>query len=102
MIRNSNILAVCLAALATLTASNAGATIVVPTQQPTIQAAINAAAPGERITVLPGIYPAGELDVTKPVRIHGPNGGVAPGGVRGPESHIVGGFVIMCPPALVA
>lgn len=77
-----------------LAVTQADATIVVPTDQPTIQAAINAAVPGEDIIVLAGNYPEGQIDVTTPVQIYGPNFSVYPPTARNPEAHVTGGFVI--------
>jgi hypothetical protein len=77
-----------------LSASWASATIVVPTDQPTIQAAINAALTGEDIIVLAGTYPEGQINVTTPVQIYGPNTSVGPGQARFPEAHVIGGFAV--------
>jgi hypothetical protein len=92
MKRSTAVTAAIFAAFTTLAAHRASATIVVPVDQPTIQAAISAAIPGEDIIVQAGTYPEGEIDVTKSVRLYGPNVGVVPSQIRGAEARVVGGF----------
>ncbi len=95
MIRvETNLLTCVSVVLAVLAAPFARATIIVPTNQPTIQAAINAALPGEDIFVLAGTYPEGTINVTLPVQIYGPNVGVTPTQARATEARILGGFVL--------
>ena len=76
-------------------ASQSQATIVVPTGQPTIQAAINAAIPGEDLLVLSGTYLEGQINVTKSVHLSGPNVSVTPPSPRTAEARVVGGFEVM-------
>ncbi len=64
------------------------ANIAVPADFPTIQAAINAAAPGDAIIVAAGSYTEAAVNVNKAVTIQGPNAGVAGTGVRVPEARI--------------
>ena len=59
------------------------ATLVVPVQFPTIQAAINAASPGEAISVLPGTY-VEQLEITKNLTIEG--SGVAKTVIKAPQT----------------
>src|SRR5438132_12228038 len=47
-----------------------GATLIVPTQFPTIQAALDLASPGDKIDVLPGTY-VEQLLITKNVTLEG-------------------------------
>lgn len=65
----------------------AGTTIVVPDQYPTIQQAINAAAPGTRIVVREGVYPGSITFLGKAVEVvseRGPAVTVLDGGGSGP------------------
>ncbi|HEY5383094.1 MAG TPA: right-handed parallel beta-helix repeat-containing protein, partial [Candidatus Paceibacterota bacterium] len=72
------------------------AIISVPSGQPTIQAAVNAAAAGDTIIVAAGTYTEQVL-VNKKLRINGANAGISVGatpGTRGIESIVDGGFYI--------
>ncbi len=67
------------------------ATINVPLDQPTIQAAVNAASTSspDTINVSPGVYPE-HVVIDRPVIIHGANAGVNGNGTRGAESIVDG------------
>ncbi|MFN0120012.1 MAG: hypothetical protein ACKV2V_05875, partial [Blastocatellia bacterium] len=71
-------------------ATAAAATINVPGNFPTIQQAVNAAAPGDTIVVAAGGY-VGPVNVNKSLTIGGANSGVAGTAARGPESILSGG-----------
>lgn len=64
------------------------ATIDVPTGQPTIQAAINAASPGDTIVLAAGSYTEAPINLNKAVTIQGPNAGTAGSAVRVAEAVI--------------
>lgn len=66
-----------LAVLALCAAQAAAATINVPGDYPTIQAAINAASPGDTIQIAPGTY-AESLDINKALTIVGSGSGTNP------------------------
>lgn len=84
-----------LAALLTFAIAEA-ATLQVPADHPTIQAAINAANQGDIIVVAAGTYTE-SIHLNKDVTIRGANAGVAAGpnpGSRGIETIIDGGFIV--------
>ena len=70
------------------------AIINVPADYPTIQAAINAASPGDIINVAAGTYP-GNVNIDRAITLNGANAGVSPcSGTRTAETKVMGAFTI--------
>ena len=88
MLRNTfpvprTLLLLCLLAL-TIGYAHAATLTVGPGAYATIQAAINAASPGDTIDIPVGIYPE-NLSLTKPLTLRGPNAGITPNTPGNPE-----------------